>query len=206
MFPSHDPDGGAGPPVSGDTATIATTHTVTVAANAVVGNTATATGTDELTIIGNLTINTGITLTVQGDTLLDPTVSGDGILTLTGTAKFSVNGDYRFRFDGTDAIHAKMQTSGTAAGTRAFFGGATATDSIYFISLAGNTISDRIEFDVRYCDFDYVSDSVNNNFIDNGQHTASSASNWYFQNCKFNNCGRIRIGSGSDPQATFAFA
>lgn len=195
--------GGSGPPVSGDTATIATTHAVTVAATATVGNTATATGTDELTILGNLTINTTITFTVQGDILLDPTASGDGILTINGSGRIEVNGDYRFRFDGTDSVHALVQTSGTSSGTRAFLGGATGTDSIYFTPLAGNTFTDIIEFDLRYCDFDYVTDG--NNFIDNGQHNATSAANWYFQNCKFDGCGRVRFGTGSNPATSMAF-
>lgn len=187
-------------PGDGDLAIIASTHLVTVTANQTIGDGSFTTTADVLILYGSLTINTGVTLTCKGDVLVDPTTTGDGVWIQNGTGAFVHDGDYRFRFDGSDSVPTKMSLQGTS-GNRAAFSAAVG-GSTYFVPLAGNTWSDIIEFDVDYCDLTRVGDDLTE-FINNGQNNTSKG--WSFDKCKFYNCGNIRFGSGSNVQGGTVF-
>ncbi len=183
-------------PLSTDDAVIATTHTVSVTDTRLI---------TALTFYGSLTVATTGSLTHSGNVLHDPTASGDGGIELQGGAVLQPSGlGLTWTFDGTNTVHAKIFSSGTSISTWARFGNTAAGNTVYFVPLAGTIFTDIIEFDCQYVEFWRVDDG-SAYFINNGQHNATSNSNWSLPNCFFNHCGTIRFGGSSNPGADLVF-
>lgn len=172
--------GGGGFPAAGDTATIATTHTVTVTANAAVG-TGGSTGTDELTIIGTLVVG-AFTLTVDGDTQIN-----NGTLQLNAGATMSIDGTYEIEFTNT----ATLDINGTS-GSRCEIS-AIASNFTWVDGAANGSI---INIDADYCDFIRFGDGTNRSFDING---ASATQTINFQNCLFDDFSRLDVYNLSRP-------
>lgn len=180
----------SGFPIAGDTFTISSNHTIFVR-----GIEACASGTCN----GNLKINDNCPLTLSGNlTVVGSANNGTVTLYPSSSLKFSGT-DRQFIFNGTAANPVSLVSVSAGPNNRPYFGGATNTDNVYFISSTGLSYDRLMSFNCSYVDFRYVFDTVNLYFINNGQHGGTVDNSWYFTHCLFDYCGNVRYGSGSTP-------
>ena len=180
--------GGSGVPGDGDTATIATGHTVTLDQDVTVG-TGGSGGTDEIVVTGTLQANIDWVLTIKGDMRVNGMVNmqagGCGIVS---------EGDYDLEL----AANSTFRLVGTS-GNRASLGGNTGSGlAIYQVQYAG-----MLTVDVQYCDITRIGRSASvhglifySNYADGSIH---------FQYCKFDTYWRLRYGAGTTPNAAAVY-
>lgn len=187
--------GGGGFPVDGDTATVSTSHVVTVTANAVVG-TSPGTNTTVLTNNGRINVNAGFTLTVKGQLTMHGTTGTNGQAHFAAGSELIFDGTasgvkYGFqigtatsttallKFNGTSGSRCKMRSLGS--------GTVNAFNNTGFFNPAG-----LIEAD--FTDFFQLGDSGNRFMYPWVPNTAGRG--FYLRNCTVDACGYLQVQTG----------
>lgn len=185
---------GAGPPTTGDTATVAAGHTVTVDTSESVGNSP-AEGNAVLTVAAtaSLVVAAGASLTVRGDLSNSGTVqvgtgAGGAVLEFDASGASSPSTtNYRYYGAVSTALFLTRGLLGSRSSVRSNAGGGNA-----YFAAANNGST----FGWEYTDFlrvgDATNDLVSNTVITNpGSPTTQMAA----ADCTFTDCGRIATGN-----------
>lgn len=189
--------GGSGPPVSGDTATIAATHTVTVpdGTTAVCGTSPATGGAAALVITGTLVVGGGASgqLTVKGPVTQNSaavTFNAGSILefdasgattplsqTYAWTSSGFSHGSRDWTLSGSSGLHVTIR-SNVGGGNGYIDTGVGYNDSLFFLGTG-------------YCDFQRIGDSVRDAIKLNN---TSDASQQIFYHCTWDaNCGLVEF-------------
>lgn len=193
---------GAGPPTTGDTATVAAGHTVTVDTSESVGNSP-AEGNTVLTVAATATLLVTNQLVVKGDLSNSGTVqvgtgSAGAVLEFDASGASSPSSqNYRYYGAASTALFVTAGTGASRSTVRSNAGGGNA-----YCAAANNGST----FDWEYTDFlrigDATNDLVSNTIITNpGSATVQMAA----ADCTFTACGRIATGNSLQQNSGLSF-
>lgn len=191
---------GGGPPGVGDSATIATGHTVTVDVNTTLGTSPANQTTFDLTInstTGKLVIATGVTLTMNGNIQANAGAASNiqrGIEWQgTGALVFgthNVAGGWVLKCGQFNTYG----TSGTSSGSMAYLG--TALGSTTNACLTGTSANNQTAFNASYMTFQRLGSSAIKAMTSYASNAiAGGATSNSLQHCTFDTCGEIDFGT-----------
>lgn len=194
-----------GVPADTDTATV--THAVTVDANTTVGGSGAA-GTAAITVSGSgsLTVNTGVALTVRGDTVLANTV-----LTLSAGSTYYFDSSlaagtprYKIRIGSTNGqTNSKLVCSGTS-GSRVTIGKAAGSGN----GLIGRGVNGSTTWcpaRATYTDFSDLGSTSTGYDNDGVELNGTTGHEIYLDHCVFTRCGRVIVSPAAATDLVFTF-
>ena len=183
--------GVGGVPGDGDTVTISSA--VVVDGNTTVGTSAAA-GTAVITVtgVGSLSVNSGVSLTVRGDTVL-----ADTVLTLAAGSSYYFDSSlaagtprYKIRISNTNSQTGSKLVCNGVLGNRVTIGKAAGSGN----GLIGRGINGSLTWSpirATYTDFSDLGSTSTGYDNDAIESKGTSAQEFYFNNCTFVRCGRV---------------